>query len=375
MNNAEFVIILISIITGTAYSILIILFTLGWLKLKKTTVNKLQSTFISIVVPIRNEEGNIKELIKNLQSLHYPEDLREFIFINDHSTDNTLEAIKKYERKSGIRVLDLPSGSNGKKAAIDHGIKQAHGSLITTLDADCTLEKNWLKAISRAYEADRYKMIAGPVAIHRPRGWLASFQALELLSLVASGAGAIGIGKPIMCNGANLSYEKDAYREVEGFRGNDHLAGGDDIFMMEKINKMYPSGSIGFISDPDAIVYTTAARNIKEFLNQRFRWVAKSPAYSNPFLIVSAVVVLLFNLCLLISLSYAAFSETVAITFGSIFLLKVIIDFPILWSVSGFAGQRHLIVWYIPFQLLYIIFISLTGILGNLLSFTWKDRK
>ncbi len=178
-----------------------------------------------------------------------------------------------------------------------------------------------------------------------------------------------------MCNGANLSYEKDAYREVEGFRGNDHLAGGDDIFMMEKINKMYPAGSIGFVSDPDAIVYTAAAGNIKEFMNQRFRWVAKSPSYRNPFLITSALVVLMFNLCILASLSYAAFSETVAIIFGSIFLLKIVVDFPILWSISGFAGQRHLMVWYIPFQLLYFIFISISGILGNLLSFTWKGRK
>ena len=373
MGSAEYTILIASIITGTAYAILIAIFTVGWFKLKKAGSGEISSANISIVVPVRNEQDNIERLIRRLREQDFPPEQFELIIVNDHSVDNTLAVIKKYENQRGVIVMDLKKGETGKKQAIDHGIGLACGPLIITLDADCLPGINWLKTFSSQEKG--YKMIAGPVAIDKPSGFLASFQALELLSLVATGAGAIGIGKPIMCNGANLSYEKDAYREVEGFRGNDHLAGGDDIFMMEKINKMYPAGSIGFVSDPDAIVYTAAAGNIKEFMNQRFRWVAKSPSYRNPFLITSALAVLLFNICLLASLSYAAFSETVAIIFGSIFLLKIVVDFPILWSISGFAGQRHLMVWYIPFQLLYFIFISISGILGNLLSFTWKGRK
>jgi len=375
MGSAEYTILIASIITGTAYAILIAIFTVGWFKLKKAGSGEISSANISIVVPVRNEQDNIERLIHRLREQDFPPEQFELIIVNDHSIDNTLAVLKKHENQRGVIVVDLKKGETGKKQAIDHGIGLACGPLIITLDADCLPGINWLKTFSRQYKEKGYKMIAGPVVIDKPSGFLASFQALELLSLVATGAGAIAIGKPIMCNGANLSYEKDAYREVEGFRGNDHLAGGDDIFMMEKINKMYPAGTIGFVSGPDAIVYTAAARNIKEFLNQRFRWVAKSPSYRNPFLIITALVVLLFNTSLLVSLSYAAFSETVAIIFGGIFLLKIVVDFPILWSISGFAGQRHLMAWYIPFQLLYFIFINLTGILGNLLSFTWKGRK
>ncbi|MBE9483320.1 MAG: glycosyltransferase [Bacteroidetes bacterium] len=375
MGSAEYTILIASIITGTAYAILIAIFTVGWFKLKKAGSGEISSANISIVVPVRNEQDNIERLIHRLREQDFPPEQFELIIVNDHSVDNTLAILKKYDNQRGVIVVDLKKEETGKKQAIDHGIGLACGPLIITLDADCLPGINWLKTFSSQYKEKGYKMIAGPVTIDKPSGFLASFQALELLSLVATGAGAIGIGKPIMCNGANLSYEKDAYREVEGFRGNDHLAGGDDIFMMEKINKIYPAGSIGFISDPDAIVYTAAAGNIMEFINQRFRWVAKSPSYRNPFLITSALVVLLFNICLLVSLSYAVFSETVAIIFGGIFLLKAIVDFPILWSISGFASQRYLMVWYIPFQLLYFIFISITGILGNLLSFSWKGRK
>jgi len=376
MNNAEFVIILISIITGTAYSILIISFTLGWFKIKKGSIHESPSTFISIVVPVRNEQENIDTLIQNLLSQDYPRDFFEIIIVNDHSTDDTADKLIKHEGQDGVCMLELTDEQSGKKSAINLGIQHARGILITTLDADCIPGMKWLKSISSCYESGMgYKMIAGPVAIHKPSGLLSSFQAIELLSLVASGAGAIGIKRPIMCNGANFSYEKEAYLAVEGFKGSELIAGGDDMFLMEKINEKYPAEAIGFNTNPEGIVYTKAVRSLKEFLNQRFRWVAKSSAYKNPFLISSAIIVLLFNLCLLAALVFAFISLTGLLIFGSMFLLKCIVDFPILWKATKFSGQTHLIGNYISFQFVYFIFISLSGILGNLISFTWKGRK
>jgi len=375
MNNVELVIIFISIITGTAYFILIISFTLGWIKLKKFAIYESPSTFISIVVPVRNEQDHIDSLIESLLRQNYPATLYEIIIINDHSTDNTFGELKKHEGLDTVTLLELVGEQGGKKSAIDLGVRQASGILIASLDADCIPAGNWLKTISSCYEQGRYKMIAGPVTIHKPKTWLSSFQALELLSLVASGGGAIGIKKPIMCNGANLIYEKEAYLKVDGFKGNEHIPGGDDIFLMEKIKKAYPKGSIGFNTNPQGLVYTAASENLMEFLNQRMRWVAKSPAYRNPFLITSALVVLLFNLIMLITLISSICSMKIFLAFCTLFFLKCIIDFPILWMASSFSKQRQLMVFYLPFQLIYFIFISMSGVMGNLLSSSWKGRK
>ncbi len=375
MNNAELAILIISLFTATAYSILIIAFTIGWNRLKKAAANTSLTTHISIIVAARNEADHIDSLLQRLLSQQYPEELYEILVVNDHSTDTTLEILGRYQDHQKIKIINLPPEQSGKKNALSLGIQKATGSLISTIDADCLPTQKWLKSIAASYEEGKYKMIAGPVAVHSPRGWLASFQALELLSLVSSGGGSIGIKKPIMCNGANLCYEKDAFFEVGGFKGNEHIPGGDDMFLMEKFNKQFPSGSIGFNTNPESIVYTKASHSFKEFLNQRFRWVAKSPAYSNPFLITSAIIVLLFNLSMITAMVFAFFSLPGILIFGGLFFLKCIIDFPILWKASRFARQTKLMGNYISFQFVYFIFISLSGVLGNLLSFSWKGRK
>jgi len=374
MNSFETAILIISLTCGIAYSVLILSFTVGWMKLRHYTNSESPTTFISVLIPLRNEQENIEQLIRSLKTQDFQQELFELIFINDHSTDDTHAELIKLKTMKNIIILTLKKGVGGKKAAIDYGIRQARGKLITTLDADCIPGKNWLRTISTHYEKGGYKMIASPVAIRDPKGSLASFQALELLSLVFTGGGAIGIKKPIMCNGANLSYEKEAYLKVEGFKGNEHIPGGDDIFLMEKINKHYPPGSIGFITNSEGLVYTGASRNFKAFMNQRFRWVAKSPAYRNPFLILTALVVLLFNICLLTALIFAFISLPGILIFGGLFLMKCVVDFPILWKAAKFAKQSHLMGNYFSFQFVYFIFISLSGLFGNLLAFSWKGR-
>jgi cellulose synthase/poly-beta-1,6-N-acetylglucosamine synthase-like glycosyltransferase len=316
----------------------------------------------------------VDKLLQALKEIDYPVHLREFIFIDDHSEDNTVDILKKLNDTPGLLIRKLPDDKKGKKAAITYGVEQANGKLITTLDADCIPGKYWLHTISSVYESKGYKMIAGPMSIQDPKGWMASFQALELISLVASGAGAIGIGKPIMCNGANLSYEKEAFYEVMGFEGNEHISGGDDMFLMEKFNKKYSKFDIGFNKNHEGIVYTSAARTLNEFLNQRIRWVSKSPAYRDPFLILTSIIVLLLNLNLTAALVYAFFSLPVIFIFLGLFLIKCLVDYPVLWKVSIFTLQGYLLRKYIPFQLVYFIFISLSGIFGLISPYSWKGR-
>jgi len=374
MGNAEFVLLIFILITALSYSLLIVSLTRGWLKLKQFGLKENFTTLISVVVPLRNEADKLENLINLLESQQYPIEFYEFIMVNDHSTDQSPEILNKINSIDRFKVFHLPDASSGKKAAINYGIEHASGTLITTLDADCMPGPNWLASIASCYEESKFKMIAGPVSVYKPRGYLASFQALELLSLVASGGGAIGLKKPIMCNGANLSYEKKVFKEVGGFKGNERIPGGDDIFMMEKVNKYYPKGSIGFNTLPEGMVYTPAASTLKGFLNQRFRWVAKSKAYKDAFLITSALIVLLFNLCLLAALVFAFISLPGLLIFGGFFLLKCLIDFPILWKAGKFSGQTRLLGNYISFQFIYFIFASLSGVLGNVLSFNWKER-
>lgn len=375
MNNISLIIFSLLALVGGAYAILIILFSFGWWRLRKVIDTGIQITDISIIVPIRNEEVNIVTLLKHLCQQDYPEKHFEIILINDHSTDASIEEIEKHGVSPLIKTLELDKKLHGKKNAIIHGIKHASGKLIVTIDADCHPTKQWLRTIAAYYDNGRYKMLAAPLAIENPKGITAKFQALEFLSLIASGAGAIGIQMPIMCNGANLAYEKIAFEEVEGFKGNEHIPGGDDVFLMEKFSRHFGRKSIAFVKDRKAIVYTQSSEGPLAFFRQRIRWVAKSPAYRDSYIIGTAITVLLFNLLLLTSLVLGIFYHEILYAFLAALIFKCIIDFPIMWKVSSFAKQQGLMAFYLPFQLIYFVFISVAGIMGNLLNYSWKERK
>ena len=352
MNSSEIIVLLLGV-SGIAYAVLIFFFTYGWTKLKKSQSIQKTSIKISVIIPVRNEQEHIGTLIRYLRAQEYPDDQYEIIVIDDHSDDNTVSELKSNDPGNRIKLLTLEGELKGKKNAIAYGIQKASGRLIATIDADCIPGKSWLMSIAQTYVTHNFKMMAAPVAIQDPASIIEKFQALELLSLIGTGAGAIGIEQPIMCNGANLIYEKTAFEEVGGFSGNEHIPGGDDIFLLEKFKRAFSAKKIGFIKEQDAIVFTKGVSGTKAFLNQRIRWVSKSPAYRNPAMIITAIIVLIFNLALMISLVGVFFNLIFLYSFAGLLLLKCIVDFPILWMATGFIKQRCLMSWYLPFQLVY----------------------
>jgi len=96
------------------------------------------NVFLSVVAPVRNESENLqnlhKRLIKVCSKLGKP---YEIIYIENGSTDNSLEILKKLKGAKVI-VLRWSSGvmKSGQTAALDAGIKEAKGNIIVTIDSD-----------------------------------------------------------------------------------------------------------------------------------------------------------------------------------------------------------------------------------------------
>ena len=94
-------------------------------------------TYLSIVIPIYNEEDSIHELIAQIDSaMHKLGKSYEVIFVDDGSTDKTLPLLKEQEKKDD-RIKILSHRRNlGKSNALMHGFEKANGEYIATLDAD-----------------------------------------------------------------------------------------------------------------------------------------------------------------------------------------------------------------------------------------------
>lgn len=90
----------------------------------------------SVVIPVHNEEGNIKELIDKIYSILINPDDFEIIFVNDASTDDTLKVLNS--AKSGHKNLHIINLRNrfGQSGAIYVGLKHTKAPVIITLDGD-----------------------------------------------------------------------------------------------------------------------------------------------------------------------------------------------------------------------------------------------
>ena len=140
--------ILLSIACGINLFLLVMAFVNSLTIIRPPRVGSSHLTF-SLLVPCRNEEDNVFDLVESLAALDHPR--YEVIFINDNSTDNTcellVEATKSHPGMSVIDADPLPQGWLGKPWALSQGVKQAKNDFLVTVDADVRLSRDALSKI------------------------------------------------------------------------------------------------------------------------------------------------------------------------------------------------------------------------------------
>lgn len=337
------------------------------------------ATRITVLVPARNEELNIHACIDSILAQDYPPELCECIIIDDHSEDRTAAIVRTYTDPR-LKLLSLqtilPDGAvnSYKKKAIEAGVAEANGELIVTTDADCLVPPAWLRTIAATYEKTRPCLIAGPVCMSHLQGWLPAFQALDFLSLQGITAASVYKGFHSMCNGANLAYTRNAFHSVDGYQGIDHLASGDDMFLMHKIAQQFP-GKISYLKHRNAIVNTAPAPTLKAFLQQRIRWASKAQAYDDKSVFRVLLLVYILNLILLLQIFIASFSVE-QLKWTIIFIaIKTLLEWPFMNSVTTFYQQRRLMRWFPLFQPLHILYTVVAGSFGQFGTYVWKGRQ
>jgi cellulose synthase/poly-beta-1,6-N-acetylglucosamine synthase-like glycosyltransferase len=259
-----------------------------------------------------------------------------------------------------------------KKKAIETGIAHASGDLIVCTDADCTAGPEWIAALVHSYEERDYKIIAAPVKIIADGSALSIFQALDFISLQGITGAAVFKNLYPMCNGANLAYSRTAFNAIGGFKGIDHIASGDDMLLMGKMQSRFP-GKAGYLKDPEAIVSTGAAENLKSFFLQRIRWASKTSHYGHPATFLTLALVYALNLCLLL-LFILCFYNSGWRWLVFFLVLKIFAEYFFVSTVAGFFRQKALMKYFIFCQPFHILYTVIAGGLGAFGKYKWKDR-
>lgn len=377
---------IITIITAALcalYTLMIACFAYGWLRTESFQKKNNATTRLAVIIAARNEEMMIGKCLDALIVQAYDHSLFEIIVADDHSSDATAAIVQQYAgRYENIKLIRLSDPKeSGKKKAIAAAIAQTQAELIVTTDADCTMGNNWLSSIAAFYEEKRCKMIVGPVAFAPVETLFEKVQSLELMALMGSTAGSLFYHKATLCNGANLAYTREVFHELNGFSGIDEKASGDDVLLMYKLGKKYPE-SIAFLKDRDAIVTTPAKKRFSEFISQRKRWASKGlGALNGPSKAVALLVYgCSFSILLMGLISgFASLRSGIYLPFFKIglilFAIKCIIDILLLFLAAFFFRRLRDLFYFLPLQLIYIVYVVVVGMQGNRGKYEWKGRK
>jgi len=371
-------------IIGVLYILILAILFWGNLKVPEffSEENTSEKTKFSVIISFRNEAEHLPELLISLQKINYPKDCFEVIFVDDESEDDSVEVIRKVistplnDQPNEIQfqiIKNVRKSNSPKKDAITLGVSKAKYDWIVTTDADCEVPSNWLQAFHSFIIKKQPLLIAAPVGLLNQKSLIGKYQIFDLLSLQTVTMGSFGMNNPLLCNGANLCYKKEIFQSLQGYEGNNHIASGDDIFLLEKVNNKYPN-KIHFLKSKEAIVTTKTEDNWMDLITQRIRWASKTSKQNNWVSKLIGLVVFLCNLLLIIGL-ILSFLDTNYLSYLLLFwMLKLIIDFLFIISTASFFGNKIKFLHFIFSSLLYPIITTIV-IFGSLFgTYSWKGR-
>jgi cellulose synthase/poly-beta-1,6-N-acetylglucosamine synthase-like glycosyltransferase len=359
------------------YVVFILQLIIGFEKVKSfVRTDEKPKTAFTIIVPFRNEEKNLSKLLQSISKLNYPYKLIEVILVDDFSTDSSericIRWRLEHEYLDTTLLENLRLSNSPKKDAIGRAMPIAKHDWIITTDADCIVNPNWLLTIDNYIQNNDAEMIVGAVIYKTKNNWFHQFQQLDLLSLHGTTIGSFGIGKPFMCNGANFAYTKKLFQEIDGFNGNNKIASGDDVFLLQKAVAKVPE-KVHYLKNTETIVKTKPENDLFQLFMQRVRWASKTTGYSSTYAKFLAVIVLLMNLSLVCGLWFVVCGCCNWKILLIPFLIKYLVDYCLLYKANTYLLKGK---WLLPLasSLLYPFYSSLVGIYSLFGSFSWKGR-
>lgn len=169
---------------------------------------------ISIIIPTKNNGDILERCLGSIKELDWPVDELEIIIVDGHSEDNTMEIAKKY----GCIAIFEDKGTISY--ARDLGVRYANGEFIAFTDADCTVEKDWLKELFKHF-CEGIAAVGGPNITPQDDTDLAKC-AGTILSFLSKPGARYGLEENKVMEiyhnpTCNVMYRKEVLEEVGGF--------------------------------------------------------------------------------------------------------------------------------------------------------------
>lgn len=134
---------------------------------------------VSVVIPARNEEGNIEAAVRRVPDMGTS---TEIIFVEGHSKDNTWQEIHRVaEKYPNRRIKILKQKSKGKAGAVREAFEVATGDILMILDADLTMPPEQLPKFYEALRSGAGEFVNGVRLVYPMED-----QAMQFLNMIAN---------------------------------------------------------------------------------------------------------------------------------------------------------------------------------------------
>ncbi|MBU1125914.1 MAG: glycosyltransferase [Candidatus Omnitrophica bacterium] len=304
--------------------------------------------FISVVIPVKNAERYINQCLQSLKKLDYPADKYEIIISDSSSNDTT----RQIAASLGACVID--AGGESVCAGRNSGLKEAKGELIAFSDADCVMDREWLKNSVKYFEDEKVCCVGGPSLI--PEDETVFGKACGFIFSFSLFTGGSPYGRyfdrvrQVSHNaGCNAIYRRSALEKV--FPIEESFTDGEDVITNKRLKDL----GYRFLFTPDTKLWHYRSSYSKRFWRQNYRYgigrVLIGRAYKellNPMHIISGFSIPLIVLVLAVA-AWAGLNFLSGVVSAAILVLAFF------FLLAWIRTQSFAVALRVPMAIIYLL--------------------
>jgi len=223
---------------------------------------------VSILIPSRNEEAVIGNLLQRLTETTYPKEKLQIIVIDDGSTDKTGEVADEFaEAYPYIKAIHRKDGGRGKPDTLNYGFRISNGEVILTFDSDYYPQKDIIEKLVAPFVDPEVGAVQGRVTVlneedsfvskvvtlERIGGYRIDQLARDNLSLIPQYGGTVG------------GFRREVLEKNGGW--DPTILAEDTDLTCETLLQGY---QVRYVNDAEC--YEEAVQDWRSYWRQRYRW-------------------------------------------------------------------------------------------------------
>lgn len=252
---------------------------------------------VTVVIPVKNEEAHIVDVVQTVLASDYPRNLLDVIVVNDGSTDDSWARLQHFDGNPRVTLINHEKNF-GKRVALASGFSQSKSEIVVCIDSDSFVEPQAVKLLVQPFTDPKVVAVCGngeAANLETVLGRLQHYWYVEMFRLqkgMESGFGCVSC-----CSGILAAYRKRVIDLVLDEWLNERFAGrrimfGDDRQLTNLVARGVPRKL--FLKSPgedrtltnfaletkearvvyqsNAYVYTLVPETWRQFLRQQLRW-------------------------------------------------------------------------------------------------------